>query len=76
MSDSQPPVAGNGLLGRRKFVQGGGLAAAGLLVATSGATQERPVWMRGPGQGMSPSSGRSVHETHVQRLEIGSQTGN
>ena len=75
MSDAQLPVAGNGLLGRRKFVQGGGLAAAGLLVASARASQDRPVWMQGPGHGMTPSSNRSIHEAHVQRLEIGSQPG-
>ncbi|MBN1237268.1 MAG: sulfite dehydrogenase [Gammaproteobacteria bacterium] len=74
-------VAGNGLLHRRLFLQGGAAAvgAAGLelLTARPAAAAEPPdvpQWMKAPGAGMSGHGERSRHESHVQRT-VGSQPG-
>jgi len=67
------PAAGNGLLHRRVFLKSaltGGLA----LMSAGTAGNERPVWMRAPGAGMSPAGAPSP-EVDLQRAPIGSQPG-
>jgi sulfane dehydrogenase subunit SoxC len=68
------PVAGNGLLHRRVFLQKGAALAgtAGLVFMTArpaGADlpPEIPEWMRAPGEGMRPYGTRSRFESHVTR---------
>ena len=63
------PVAGNGLLDRRLFLQGG-LALGGipLLAATAeAATPGRPEWMNVPGEPFSHYGRPSQHESEVAR---------
>jgi sulfane dehydrogenase subunit SoxC len=71
--DSLEQVAGNGLLHRRLFLQGGAAALAGATLLTAkAAPPEVPPWMKTPGFGMRPYGERSAHETGVQRF-VGSQ---
>jgi sulfane dehydrogenase subunit SoxC len=76
MTDDHLPAAGNGLLDRRAFLRGG-LAAgsAALLVPGMARGAERPEWMQGPGQGMSPYGARAPQEGSVRRVGIGAQPG-
>ena len=78
------PDAGNGLYGRRYFIQRSVAATSALLVAspttvaaTTSATNtvERPQWMRTPGAPLSESSGISEFESHVKRHPVNSQPG-
>jgi sulfane dehydrogenase subunit SoxC len=68
------PVAGNGLLNRRIFLQAGAAGTAALLTAQA-AAQDQPVWMRVPGAGMSESGAPSKYETELYRRTIQSQPG-
>ena len=72
---SLEPVAGNGLLHRRLFLQGGAAALAGATLLTArAAPPELPEWMKTPGAGMRPYGERSPREAQVQRF-VGSQPG-
>jgi sulfane dehydrogenase subunit SoxC len=72
---SLEPVAGNGLLHRRLFLQGGAAALAGATLLTArAAPPEVPAWMKTPGAGMRPYGERSPREAQVQRF-VGSQPG-
>ncbi len=68
------PVAGNGLLNRRIFLQAGAAGTAALLTAQASA-QDQPNWMRAPGAGMSKSGTPSDYETELYRRAIESQPG-
>ena len=70
----ETPVAGNGLLHRRLFLQGSLLSGAGLLTATAGAV-EREAWMRTPGAPMDDNGEPSPHEGHVTRTSVRSAPG-
>jgi sulfane dehydrogenase subunit SoxC len=73
--DSLEPVAGNGLLHRRLFLQGGAAALAGATLLTArAAPPDLPEWMKTPGAGMRPYGERSPREANVQRF-VGSQPG-
>ena len=72
--DHLVPAAGNGLLGRRFFLQAGVAGGAGLLTAGAGGVERDP-WMRTPGAGMSDAGAPSIHEEHVRRLGVRSQPG-
>jgi len=65
-------AAGNGLLHRRLFLQGGAglLAGAGLMSArhAQAAPLTIPAWMKAPGTHMSPYGQPSSHEQGVQRI--------
>ena len=68
------PEAGNGLLGRRHFLQaslGGGMT---LLTATATAGI-REKWMSAPGAGMSETGNPSPHETQLKRTGVSSRPG-
>jgi sulfane dehydrogenase subunit SoxC len=66
--DSLEPVAGNGLLHRRLFLQGGAAALAGATLLTArAAPPDTPAWMKAPGAPMSAYGQRSPHEAAVQR---------
>jgi sulfane dehydrogenase subunit SoxC len=72
---SLEPVAGNGLLHRRLFLQGGAAALAGATLLTArAAPPDVPGWMKAPGAGMRPYGERSPREGQVQRF-VGSQPG-
>jgi sulfane dehydrogenase subunit SoxC len=72
---SLEPVAGNGLLHRRLFLQGGAAALAGATLLTArAAPPDLPEWMKTPGAGMRPYGERSPRESQVQRF-VGSQPG-
>jgi sulfane dehydrogenase subunit SoxC len=68
------PVAGNGLLNRRLFLQAGAAGTAALLTAQASA-QDQPIWMREPGAGMSESGTPSKYESELYRRAIASQPG-
>jgi sulfane dehydrogenase subunit SoxC len=68
------PVAGNGLLNRRIFLQAGAAGTAALLTAQAPA-QDQPQWLRVPGTAMSESGAVSKYETELYRRAIASQTG-
>lgn len=68
------PVAGNGLLNRRLFLQAGAAGTAALLTAQAPA-QDQPQWMRVPGTGMSESGAVSKYESELYRRAIASQPG-
>ena len=70
----QTPVAGNGLLDRRIFLQAGVAGGASLLVAQASAV-EREAWMNYPGGPMSDNGAPSAHESHVKRIAVSSQPG-
>jgi sulfane dehydrogenase subunit SoxC len=73
--ESLEPVAGNGLLHRRLFLQGGAAALAGATLLTArAAPPDLPGWMKTPGAGMRPYGERSPREAQVQRF-VGSQPG-
>jgi sulfane dehydrogenase subunit SoxC len=75
MLDSLEPVAGNGLLHRRLFLQGGAAALAGATLLTArAAPPEVPAWMKTPGAGMRAYGERSPREAQVQRF-VGAQPG-
>jgi sulfane dehydrogenase subunit SoxC len=75
MSDiDEMPVAGNGLLNRRLFLQAGAAGTAALLTAQASA-EDLPVWMRTPGAGMSESGAPSRYESELRRPAIASQPG-
>ena len=63
-------AAGNGLLDRRLFLQGGlALGGAPLLAATTvAATPARPDWMNRPGEPFSHYGQPSPHESEVARF--------
>ena len=63
-------AAGNGLLDRRLFLQGGlALGGAPLLAATTvAATPARPEWMNRPGEPFSHYGQPSPHESEVARF--------
>ncbi len=63
-------AAGNGLLDRRLFLQGGlALGGAPLLAATTAAaTPDRPEWMNTPGETFSHYGQPSPHESEVARF--------
>jgi sulfane dehydrogenase subunit SoxC len=66
--DALEPVAGNGLLHRRLFLQGGAAALAGATLLTArAAPPDTPAWMKAPGAPMSAYGQRSPHEGAVQR---------
>jgi sulfane dehydrogenase subunit SoxC len=68
------PEAGNGLLGRRHFLQaslGGGMT---LLTATAIAGS-RETWMSVPGEGMSEIGNPSKHEANLKRVGVSSRPG-
>ena len=66
--DSLEQVAGNGLLHRRLFLQGGAAALAGATLLTArAAPPEVPAWMKTPGAPMRGYGERSPHEARVQR---------
>jgi len=66
------PVAGNGLLHRRIFLQGALASAGGItLMSARPAEAQRldvPEWMRRPGAHMSPYGQPSRFEANVQRI--------
>lgn len=68
------PIAGNGLVDRRRFLASGVAGAAGLMAAQAGAA-ERERWMLAPGAGMSESGAPSPHVAHIRRIGVGSQPG-
>lgn len=69
-----PPVAGNGLLDRRLFLQGG--AGAGVVLMTARASaQERDPWMKMPGAALSESGAPSLFEEHVKRVNVAPRIG-
>jgi sulfane dehydrogenase subunit SoxC len=69
------PVAGNGLLHRRLFLQGGAAALAGITLLTArAAPPDLPAWMKAPGMPMRGYGERSPHETGVQR-SVNAQPG-
>ena len=68
------PVAGNGLLNRRLFLQAGAAGTAALLTAQAPA-QDQPQWSSAPGAGMSESGAVSKYESELYRRAIGSQPG-
>jgi sulfane dehydrogenase subunit SoxC len=73
------PVAGNGLLHRRLFLQGGAaVLGAGVELLTArpagAAPPEVPAWMKVPGSGMSPYGSRSKYEEKIVRT-VGSTPG-
>jgi sulfane dehydrogenase subunit SoxC len=73
--DSLEPVAGNGLLHRRLFLQGGAAALAGATLLTArAAPPDLPEWMKLPGTPMRAYGERSARETAVQRI-VGSTPG-
>jgi sulfane dehydrogenase subunit SoxC len=73
--DSLEQVAGNGLLHRRLFLQGGAAALAGAtMLSARAAPPDVPEWMKTPGAGMRVYGERSPHEAKVQRI-VGSQPG-
>jgi sulfane dehydrogenase subunit SoxC len=73
--DSLEPVAGNGLLHRRLFLQGGAAALAGATLLTArAAPPDLPDWMKLPGTPMRAYGERSARETAVQRI-VGSTPG-
>ncbi len=73
--DSLEQVAGNGLLHRRLFLQGGAAALAGATLLTArAAPPETPAWMKTPGMPMRAYGERSPHEAHVQRA-VGATPG-
>src|SRR5688572_4630983 len=73
--DSLEQVAGNGLLHRRLFLQGGAGALAGATLLTArAAPPEIPVSMKNPGTPMRAYGERSPHEARVQRA-VGATTG-
>lgn len=66
--DSLEQVAGNGLLHRRLFLQGGAAALAGATLLTArAAPPDLPTWMKAPGAPMRGYGERSPHEAKVQR---------
>ena len=73
--DSLEQVAGNGLLHRRLFLQGGAGALAGATLLTArAAPPEVPASMKTPGTPMRAYGERSPHEARVQRT-VGATTG-
>ncbi len=73
--DSLEQVAGNGLLHRRLFLQGGAGALAGATLLTArAAPPEVPPSMKAPGTPMRAYGERSPHEASVQRI-VGATTG-
>ncbi|MDH4047715.1 MAG: sulfite dehydrogenase [Gammaproteobacteria bacterium] len=68
------PVAGNGLLNRRLFLQAGAAGAATIMTAQASA-QDQPDSMRIPGAGMSESGAPSRYESELYRRAIASQPG-
>jgi sulfane dehydrogenase subunit SoxC len=73
--DSLEQVAGNGLLHRRLFLQGGAAALAGATMLTArAAPPETPAWMKTPGAPMRAYGDRSGHEAKVQRT-VGATAG-
>lgn len=73
--DSLEQVAGNGLLHRRVFLQGGAAALAGATLLTArAAPPDVPAWMKTPGVGMRAYGERSTHEAAVQRM-VGATPG-
>jgi sulfane dehydrogenase subunit SoxC len=68
------PVAGNGLLNRRLFLQAGAAGTAALLTAQAPA-QDQPQWMSVPGAGMSESGAVSKYESELYRRAVASQPG-
>jgi sulfane dehydrogenase subunit SoxC len=73
--DSLEQVAGNGLLHRRLFLQGGAAALAGATLLTArAAPPDVPAWMKTPGVGMRAYGERSAHEAAVQRT-VGATPG-
>lgn len=71
--DNLTPVAGNGLLGRRAFLQTG--LAGGLTLLAAEAVADRPAWMQAPGAGMSEAGEVSGHESHIRRINVSSRPG-
>lgn len=68
MSTDFTPAAGNGLLDRRLFLRGGGLAAATLgATAAHAETLAVPVWTKEPGAWMVPYSQPSKFEEKINR---------
>jgi len=66
--DSLEQVAGNGLLHRRLFLQGGAAALAGATLLTArAAPPDTPAWMKAPGAPMRGYGERSPHEAKVLR---------
>ena len=66
--DSFEAVAGNGLLHRRLFLQGGAAALAGATLLTArAAPPDVPAWMKTPGMPMRAYGERSPHEAQVLR---------
>jgi sulfane dehydrogenase subunit SoxC len=68
------PEAGNGLLGRRHFLQAGLGGGMTLLTATASAGI-REKWMSAPGAGMSEIGNPSPHETQLMRVGVSSRPG-
>jgi len=67
--DSLEQVAGNGLLHRRLFLQGGAAALAGATLLTArAAPPDVPASMKTPGAPMRGYGERSPHEAQVQRV--------
>jgi sulfane dehydrogenase subunit SoxC len=71
------PVAGNGLLHRRWFLQGALGVAMGLPLSRAAATAPsfRPPWASAPGGPLSGYGTPSPYEGHVQRIGLVSQPG-
>lgn len=67
------PGAGNGLLGRRQFLQAS-LGGVTLLTATASAGP-RETWMSAPGDPMSEFGSPSPRETQLRRIGISSRPG-
>jgi sulfane dehydrogenase subunit SoxC len=66
--DTLEQVAGNGLLHRRLFLQGGAAALAGATLLTArAAPPDLPPWMKTPGAPMRGYGERSPHEAQVLR---------
>src|SRR5262245_66281602 len=66
--DSLEQVAGNGLLHRRLFLQGGAAALAGATLLTArAAPPDVPAWMKTPGAPMRGYGERSPYEAKVLR---------
>jgi sulfane dehydrogenase subunit SoxC len=73
--DALEPVAGNGLLHRRLFLQGGAAALAGATLLTArAAPPDVPQSMKTPGMPMRAYGDRSAHEARVQRT-VGATPG-
>src|SRR5262245_60351832 len=67
--DSFEPVASNGLLHRRLFLQGGAAALAGATLLTARAAPlDVPASMKTPGAPMRGYGERSAYESKVQRV--------